>query len=377
MSKWVHELAKYGVGLHISTRTPSQLDESILTRIGTKITHRITSPSEATITTKLINLEPRTPTRRSQGDTLPITANIPDGEALLTRPDTRKPIPVRITHTDVSGLPYPDDAEATRRISHTVLGVTTTLREPRTLLEIDYPDEETRRIATEVLELLGEYVDFGKATIIKSFDKDQQQKIRELLPKLEDRRYIATTSIEVDEGKLRRVYRLTEKGEKALADESEAEDMTATTTTAERPEQPTATQSSPEGNRIISTTALRPVLQGALGGIAMAGKLFKAGKFALTLQRTNEVLTGFLTNLARKQGIKINLENENSLEAIIASLSESALPLPTDRDTFTWISERAIETRDEETQINKEEALKAIEDAVSFLKQMERILQPD
>jgi hypothetical protein len=108
---------------------------------------------------------------------------------------------------------------------------------------------------------------------------------------------------------------------------------------------------------------------GAIGGLRMARKLFKAYKFALALQRINETLTEFLRNIAKNQGISIDLEQEDNLEEILSSLGHSGLSFPAGKGGITWINERAIESMDGEAPVAKEEALKALQDAVSFVKQ--------
>ncbi len=359
MSKWVQELSKYGVGLHISTRSPSQVDDYILTRIGTKITHRITTFNEATIASKHMNLELQKIARRNQQGVMPITATLPPGDALLIRPDVKKPFPVRIIHEGVSELTSPDDSEVTRRMRQILPADATNLIMPTTQLQINYPDEQDRRIVKEVLELLEEYTDFGKGSIISSFEPDEQQKVKRLLPKLENYRYIISTNIEISEGRLRRVYRLTEKGKKTLEEESAIE---TGATSAD-------TEGSGEQNTIEVNTHLRPIFMGAIGGLRMARKLFKADKFALALQRINETLAEFVNNLAKNQGISIGIEQEDNLEVILSSLSHSGLSFPAGKGGITWISERATESIDGEAPVSKEEALKALQDAVSFVKQ--------
>jgi hypothetical protein len=370
LSKWAHELTKYGVGLHISTRNPSQLDDFILTRIGTKITHRITTIDDASIAAKHINLELQTASRTNLMNVMAIIANLPPGEALLIRPDTKKPFPVRIAQEDVLGLPTPSDSEVAKRMSAVLIRDAKNLKVPSTQLEIDYPDEQDRRIVKEVLELLEDYTDFGKGSIMSSFDTSEKEKVKALLPKLENYRYIISTNIEISEGRLRRVYRLTEKGQKALEDEKANENAATGAIVSNAHQKDNEVQALAEGrDRTELDAGLRPIFMGAIGGLRMARKLFKAGKFALTLQRINETLTTFLTNLAEKRDTGVELEEENNLEGILRSLSDSDLPLPPDKAAITWISERATESINGGTPVAKEQALKALQDAVSFLKQ--------
>jgi DNA-binding PadR family transcriptional regulator len=370
MSKWVQELSKYGVGLHISTRSPSQVDDYILTRIGTKITHRITTFDEATIASKQMNLELQNTTRKYRSSVMPIIATLPPGDALLIRPDVKKPFPVRIMHEGVSELPSPDDSEVKRRMRQILPPGDTNLKKPTTQLQIDYADEQDRRIVKEILEILEEYTDFGKGTIMSSFDADEKQKVKGLLPKLENYRYIISTNIEISEGRLRRVYRLTEKGKKALEEESAAETRVTSADTYGPQEQSEIPETAVEMRNTIKVDShLRPIFMGAVGGLRMARKLFKAAKFALALRRINQTLTEFLSSIAKNQRISIDLEQEDNLEEILSSLSYSGLSFPPGKSEITWISERAIESTDGEAPVAKEEALKALQQAVSFLKQ--------
>jgi DNA-binding PadR family transcriptional regulator len=321
-----------------------------------------------------MSLELQNITRRFQPGVMQIIATLPPGDALLIRPDVKKPFPVRIMHKDVSELPSPDDSEVTRRMSQILHPDATILSRPTTQLQIDYPEEQDRRIAKEVLELLEEYTDFGKGNIMNSFDADEKQKVKELLPKLENYRYIISTNIEISEGRLRRVYRLTEKGKKALEEESAVESETASAETQGSREQSDLAETAPEDRNAIEVdTRLRPIFMGAVGGLRMARKLFKADKFALALQRINQTLTEFLGNIAKNQGISIELEQEDNIEEILSLLSHSGFSLPAGTGGITWISERAIESIDGEALVAKEEALRALQDAVSFVKQMARI----
>jgi hypothetical protein len=374
VSKWVYELSTCGVGLHISTRSPSQLDDSILTRIGTRLTHKITAIEDATVAAKCVGLESQTLSRWYQGSTKPIISYLPSGEGLLARPDTKKPFLLRISGDGVLGLSVPSDSDVVDRMSRVLRPDAANVNVPSTQLGIDYPDADDRRIAKELLELLEEYIDFGKVSVTSCFDEEEKQRVKALLPKLIQHRYIITTLIELGEGKLRRVYRLTEKGKKALDDEIAIESTqgspVASTTEEHRGENQKGTER--KGSTELDNR-LCPVFAGAIGGLRMARKLFKADKFALTVQRISGTLTRFLTNLAEKNETTVELQEEDNLEDILKSLSDMGLPLPQDRAAIKWISELAIESIDDQAPVTKEQALRALQGAVSFLKETARI----
>jgi hypothetical protein len=370
LSKWVYELSKCGVGLHISTRSPGQLDDSILTRIGTRITHRITMIEDAAVAAKCVGLEPQTLTSWYQATMKPIISYLPNNEALLFRPDTKKPFLLRIAGDEVLGLPDPNDSDIFDRMSDVLRPETTNLNTPLTQLGIDYPDAEDRRIAKEVLELLEEYTDFGKGSVTCCFEKEEEQKVKALLPELEHHRYIITTLIELGGGKLRRVYRLTEKGKKALDDQIAIENSQISPAASASEDHLREGQKDTEGDSSTKLGArLRPVFAGAIGGLRMARKLFKADKFGLALQRINETLARFLTNLSEKQETGVELQEEDTIEDILRSLSDSGVPLPRDGTAITWIGELAIESIDGQAPVAREQALRALQDAVSFLKE--------
>jgi hypothetical protein len=374
LSKWTHELSQRGVGLHLTTRSPGQLDENILTRIGTRITHRITPLDDANVATRCVGLRHQTANKWYQNEAPPIISCLPTHQALLIRPDTKKPMPLQIADEEVSGLPVPTESEVTDRISRILQSEAAKLKAPSTQLEIDYPDEEDRRIVKEVLELLSEYTDFGKGSVLSSFEAEEQLKVKSLLPKLENYRYIISTNIELGQGRLRRVYRITEKGQKELADEKAIEKSQVSSTTSAEEEHPDGAHVSSEGKNISEFEArLRPVFMGAIGGLRMARKLFKAEKYALMLQRVNETLITFLTNLANKYENGTELEEETTLEDILRSLDDLGLPLPQDKSAITRINELAVENIDGQAPVSRERALKALQDAVSFLKETAKI----
>lgn len=374
LSKWTHELSQRGVGLHVTTRNPGQLDENILTRIGTRMTHRITSLEDANVANRCVRLRHQTANKGYQNEGPSVISYLPEHQALLVRPDTKKPILLQIADEDVPTLIVPTESEVTDRINRILQSQAAKLKAPSTQLEIDYPDDEDRRMVKEVLELLSEYTDFGKGSVLSSFEADEQPKVKSLLPKLENYRYIITTNIELGQGRLRKVYRITEKGQQALTDEKTIEKSHVSPTTSTEEKHPDEAQASSEQNNMSELEArLRPVFMGAIGGLRMARKLFKAEKFALTLQRVNKTLINFLTNLADKYETETELKEETTLEDILRSLGDSGLSLPRDKSEITWINELAVESIDGQTPVSREQALKALQDAVSFLKETAKI----
>lgn len=384
MSRWIDELPELGVGLHISSTKPSQADEKIFARVGTKIAHRISGRDDIHVVAKHINLEQRATGRRSFGpeasnDRALALMYLAQDEALLVRPDLKKPFPVKLAHAYVAELLPPPESEIKRRTKLMVRGDNRSLREPKTLLEVDYEDKEDRRLAKEILELLDDYPNFGRENVINSFDGNEQQKVKTLLPKLENFRYVASRSVRIEGGNLRKVYRLTEKGRRSLEDEKRIERETDIGRSLDLHEEPAATKlpASEEKEGSIDKTefsaSLRPIFMGAVGGLRTSKSFYESEKYVAVLQQVNETLKKFLKNLAKSVQNKAEEIEEGELNVIIDRLSESGLPFPPEKSRITWIGERERESKSGDVSISKEEALKALQDAVSFLKQVSKI----
>jgi hypothetical protein len=378
---WVSELCEHGVGLHISTANPSQIEESILSKIGTKIVHRISAIDDAKLACKHINFEYEAPIAKSGGTAaasskMPLLGYLREGEALFVRPDLRKPIPIKLEYSDVAELNSPSDSEIRRRTSSIMLGADNLLRSPRTILEIDYPNQDDRRIAEEILELLEEYTDFGKGSVMYSFEGSDQPRVRELLPKLENFRYIISHNVKIERGALRRVYHLTEKGKKAIEEERRLGKEGESTTLQETIEA-TATSTGSSGENEVNEEAekirLRPIFMGAIGGFRRAKSLCDSGRYGLALRRVDETTQRFLRTLAGKVGVRIDREDQNNPARIIGKLRDAGLAIPPDENKITWISERAAASSTRQVTVTKEEALSALGDAVSFLKRTSEI----
>nr|MDO8097966.1 helix-turn-helix transcriptional regulator [Candidatus Njordarchaeota archaeon] len=384
MLKWIDDLPELGVGLHISTTKSSQADEQIFARVGTKIVHRVSRKDDIHFIAKHIDLEQRPSTRRSFGtdvsnDRALALRYLAEDEALLVRPDSKKPFPIKVAHSDVARLPTPSEPEIKRRTNLIMRGDNGSLKEPKTLLEVDYEDKEERRIAKEILELLDDYPNFGRENIINSFDGDEQQEVRTLLPKLENYRYVASSSVRIEGGNLRKVYRLTEKGRKSLEDEKRIERELDIGRSLELHEKPTATklgsteEKEENSEKTEFSAGLRPVFKGAIGGLRTAKSLYESQEYDAVVKRVSEILKKFLETLARSVQVKTEGIEEDELNEIIDRLSDSGLPFPPDKSGITWIGKRARESRSGEGSISCEEALKALQDAVAFLKQASRI----
>jgi hypothetical protein len=383
ISKWISDLPELGVGLHVSTTKPSLADERIFARVGTRIAHRVSSKDDIQAVAKYMNVEQRATTRRFgnelSGDEALALRYLAEDEALLMRPDSKKPSPIKLAHVDVAGLPIPQEFEISSRINRLTRGENGSLVEPKTLLEVDFGDKEERRVAKEILELLDDYPNFGRENVVNSFDGNEQQTVRTLLPRLENFRYVASRSVRIEGGNLRKVYRLTEKGRRSLEDEKRMGSEIDVDHSLGLHEGPTATQSPDLEAReesitnIKFSTSLRPIFKGAIGGLATAKSLYESEHYEMVLQRVSETLKKFLGNLGRSVQIEVDETGEDELNEIIERLSDSGLPFPPDKSRITWIGNRALESRKGGGPISGEEALKALQDAVSFLKQVARI----
>jgi hypothetical protein len=383
ISKWIDDLSKLGLGLHISTTKPGQANEQILGKMGTKIVHRITAKDDASIVAKYMNLDRRLTGRRSietilSYDSASSLRNLAQNEALFIRPDMKKPFPIKMAHASIAGLASPPDSEISGRTRLIVRADDSSLGEAKTLLEVDYREEEERRLVVEILELLDDYPNFGRENIINSFDADEQPRIRSLLPKLENFRYVASRSVRIEGGNLRKVYRLTEKGRKGLQEwkriDRENEIDHAPNLHEEHASAASAHSEEENDNQKTKPNAgLRPIFMGAIGGLKTAKSLYESEKYGPVIQQVSDTLKRFLKNLAKSIQIKTEVTEEDGLKDIVDHLGELGLPLPPDKSKIAWIGEQDHESKDGNKSINKEEAIKALQDSVSFLEQLSKI----